>query len=311
MSEKRIVLGTRGSELALRQTGMIRENLAARYPHYDFAVEIIRTQGDRVADVPLYQIGDKGLFIKEIEQALLEKRVDLAVHSLKDLPTELTPGLVLAAVSEREDPRDVLISRLYPSLEGLPPGARIGTSSLRRAAQLKKYRPDLEIVPLRGNLDTRLKKLEAMNLAAIVLAAAGLRRMGWEGWITQALSPEVCLPAVGQGALALESRAEDSLVRGLLEPLNHETTFWATAAERSFLSALGGGCQVPIAALGWPEKGRDGEALLRLEGMVAAVDGSQVLRLAITGPRQEAQRLGRRLAVELLERGARDLLGGL
>lgn len=305
---QKIIIGTRGSELALQQTGWVRRRLQELYPQMEFGLAIIRTQGDRITDVPLHAIGDKGLFIREIEQALLERRIDLAVHSLKDLPSELAPGLALLAVTEREDPRDVLVSHRYASLDSLPLGARVGTSSLRRAAQLKRHRPDLEIVPLRGNLDTRLKKLQKMDLDGIILAAAGLRRMGWEGWITEPLDPAICLPAVGQGALALEGRDEDGLIRELSQPLNHWPTFLATAGERAFLQTLGGGCQVPIAALGTPLPVDNGEFHLRLDGLVASTDGSQLLRSSVTGPLTDGPALGRRLAEELLAAGAREIL---
>jgi len=265
------------------------------------------TTGDRILDVPLAKIGGKGLFTKELELAMLSGEIDLAVHSLKDMPTELPDGLILAAVTQRLDAGDALISPEYKTLDNLPVNAKVGTSSLRRKAQLLHVRPDLTIVDLRGNLDTRLKKLAAEQLDAIVLAVAGLKRLGWDEHITQVLPQAVCLPAVGQGALALEARANDVQTLAMLQFLNDEPTRQATLAERSFLAEVEGGCQIPIGVFGRLEA--DGQ--LSLTAVIMSPDGRDVVRDAIAGMPSEAAKLGRLLAVRMLASGGREILAKL
>ena len=246
---KLIRIGTRGSKLALQQTAWVQDRIVKRYPDLQVEVVRIKTTGDRITDVPLATVGGKGLFVKEIEEAILGGEIDLAVHSMKDVPTELPAGLHLGAITEREDPRDVLVSREGRRLREFPAGARMGTSSLRRGAQLLGINPQWKIIPLRGNLDTRIRKLKAEGLDAVILAAAGVRRMGLEDHITEYLSPEVMLPAVGQGALGIECRQEGA-VNELIAFLNHPDSAMAVEGERTFLQRLEGGCQVPIAAYG-------------------------------------------------------------
>jgi len=292
-----LVIASRGSQLALWQARWVERQLTAG--GRVCRIEIIKTTGDKITDVPLAKVGTKGLFTKEIEEALLDGRADLAVHSLKDLPTELPEGLVLAAVPEREDPRDAVVGR---PLAELPPGARVGTSSLRRAAQLRQMRGDLTVESVRGNLDTRLRKLDEGQYDAILLAAAGLKRLGWGGRIAEILAPEVMCPAVGQGALAIETRASGPGFDACAA-LDHAATHAAVAAERGLLAALGGGCQVPIGAHARVAGGR-----LRLEAIVASPDGAELVRGESEGAVGEAEMVGRKLGAELLERGARKIL---
>ena len=289
-----LVIASRGSQLALWQARWVAAQLSAA--GHECRIEIIKTTGDKIADVPLAKVGTKGLFTKEIEEALLDGRADLAVHSLKDLPTELPEGLVLAAVPEREDPRDAVVGK---KLADLPPGAKVGTSSLRRAAQLLKLRPDLHVESIRGNLDTRLRKLDEGQYDAILLAAAGLKRLGWGDRIAEILEPEQMCPAVGQGALAIETRAGFEAVA----MLDHAATHTAVMAERGVLRALGGGCQVPIGAYATVFNGR-----VRLLAIVAAPDGSQLVGAQAGGAAAEAAEIGARLAAYLLQRGARQIL---
>ena len=293
-----LVIASRGSQLALWQARWVQGQLAAR--GVESRIEIIRTTGDKITDVPLAKVGGKGLFTKEIEEALIEGRADLAVHSLKDLPTELPEGLVLAAVPEREDPRDAIVGA---RLDELPEGARVGTSSLRRAAQLRHLRPDLLIESIRGNLDTRLRKLDEGQYRAIVLAAAGLRRLGWGGRIAEVFSPETMCPAVGQGALAVETAAAR---RGVADALDHAPTRAAVTAERGLLGALGGGCQVPIGAHAVVHGDR-----LRVAGLVASPDGAEIVRAEAEGPIADAASIGRQLGAELLAQGARRILAAV
>ena len=289
-----LVIASRGSQLALWQARWVSAQLtAAGHP---CRIEIVKTTGDKITDVPLAKVGTKGLFTKEIEEALLDGRADLAVHSLKDLPTELPEGLVLAAVPEREDPRDAVVGR---KLAELPPGAKVGTSSLRRAAQLRQLRPDLQVESVRGNLDTRLRKLDEGQYDAILLAAAGLKRLGWGDRIAEILPPEQMCPAVGQGALAIETRAGFDQVA----MLDHADTHTAVVAERAVLAALGGGCQVPIGAYATVSEGH-----IRLLAIVAAPDGSRVIRAEAEGEAADAADIGARLAADLLQRGAREIL---
>lgn len=298
-----LVIGTRGSRLALWQAEWVQARLQELAPETVVTLRTIRTSGDKVLDVPLAKIGGKGLFVKEIEEALLAGEIDCAVHSMKDVPAVLPEGLEIVCIPAREDPRDVLISRDARLLEQLPKGARVGTSSLRRQAQLLHYRPDLHMQTLRGNLDTRLRKLKVGEYDAIVLAAAGLRRMGWAGEVTEYLAPAVSLPAIGQGALGLEARRDDRVVRELAGCLDHPPTRAAVIAERAFLERLEGGCQVPIAA-----HATIGGAGLTLEGLVASVDGRRLIRDTIRGPIAEVHRLGVQLAERLLACGGDAIL---
>ena len=292
-------IGTRGSLLAVAQAERVASELRRRYPELTPVLVKIKTSGDMFAHIPLSHVGGKGLFIKEIEEALLDGQVDVAVHSMKDVPTEIAPGLSIAAILEREDASDVLISRRGEKLDALPSGARIGTSSLRRQAQLLHFRPDLTVVPLRGNLDTRLRKLDTEGLDALVVAAAGVNRLGRQQEITEVLPLEISLPAVGQGALGLEIRAHDQRVRDLVEPMTHGPSALTIAAERAFLKRLGGGCQVPIAAYGRLEG-----AELRLVALVINPDGTGVVRGERKGPSTLAEEIGFAIGEELLRRGA-------
>jgi hydroxymethylbilane synthase len=290
----KLVIGTRASQLALWQTNWVAQKLAALNPSIEIIIQTITTQGDKQTDIPLSQIGDKGLFTREIETALLAGQIHLAVHSLKDLPADLPHGLTLGAITEREDARDVLVSRLSLGLERLPQGARVGTSSLRRAAQLHAHRPDLQIVNLRGNVDTRLRKSASDPYDAIVLAAAGVLRLGQAHRIAEYLSLDIMLPAPGQGALAVQAHADDAVTLELLKPLDHAPTRAATMAERAFLRALGGGCQVPIAAFGEVKSDT-----LYLRGLIADVDGTRVVRGEVSGDVGKAEEVGERLALAL------------
>jgi len=297
-------IGSRGSQLALWQANHISALLRAR--GHEVEIEIIHTTGDKITDVPLAQVGTKGglgkgIFTKEIEEALADGRVDLAVHSLKDLPTELPPGFEIAAVTKREDPRDAFCSRLYSSIEDLPQGARVGTSSLRRQAQLKAIRSDLDIHPLRGNVDTRLRKLEQGEYDAIILASAGLKRLGKTELIKQIIPAEVMCPAAGQGALGIEIRAGDAATRQHLEFLNDPAAHATTTCERALLSRLGGGCQVPIGAFAEMRNGK-----LHLESIVADPDGSKLLRDSRDG--DDPERLGNAAGAALLSRGGDEIL---
>lgn len=291
-------IGSRGSQLALWQARWIQQRLEQMGEVC--VIEIIKTTGDKITDVPLAQVGSKGLFTKEIEEALLEGRVDLAVHSLKDLPTELPQGLTIAAIPEREDPRDAVVGA---RLRDLAAGARVGTSSLRRTAQLRALRPDLEIEPLRGNLDTRLRKLDEGRYDAIVAACAGLKRLGQEHRIAEVLEPAVMCPAVGQGALAVETRADGGRAQEACRRLDDPEARAAVTAERAVLRALGGGCQVPLGACA-----RVSGSALHLEAVVAAPDGSSRIHLEDSGPAAEAEQIGTRLGRRLLEAGANRIL---
>jgi hydroxymethylbilane synthase len=316
-SRMSLVIGTRGSSLAIWQAEWIQARLHEIAPAITVTLQRIKTSGDKILDVPLAKIGGKGLFVKEIEEALLRGEIDLAVHSMKDVPTMLPDALEILCVPAREDARDALISRKGRegqvgqaglTLNQLPTGARIGTSSLRRQSQLLHHRPDLKIEMLRGNVETRLRKLNQGDYDAIVLAAAGLRRMGWDGEVTEYLSLDVSLPAIGQGALAIEGRRDDEFVRALLSELDDPTTHTAVTAERALLDRLQGGCQVPIAAHATIERGR-----LSLTGLVASPDGATLIRDAVAGSASDARALGIRLAEQLLAAGAdvilRDLYG--
>src|SRR5581483_11168302 len=294
-------IGSRGSQLALWQANHISALLRDR--GHEVEIEIIHTTGDKITDVALAKVGTKGMFTKEIEEALAAGKVDLAVHSLKDLPTELPHGFEIAAITERQDPRDAFCSKNYASVDDLPNGARIGTSSLRRQAQLKAIRPDLEIYPLRGNVDTRLRKLEQGEYDAIILAAAGLKRLGKTNLIKQIIPAEIMCPAAGQGALGIEIRAGDAKTRQLLTFLNDPNARAATTCERALLNSLGGGCQVPIGAFAEVRNGK-----LHLDSIVADPDGSKLLRDSREGAVQDAEKLGNEAGAELIKRGGDQIL---
>jgi hydroxymethylbilane synthase len=301
-----IKIGTRGSALALVQANWVKDKLSKQFPDLTIELEIIETKGDKILDVPLANVGGKGLFVKEIEEAVLDGRAHLAVHSIKDVPAEFPEGLGIVAVAEREDFRDVLVSRDGLKLDELPSGARIGTSSLRRRAQLLNRRPDLKIESIRGNVETRLSKIVTENLDGVILAAAGLNRLGLAHKITQHLEPGVMLPAIGQGALGLETRMDDKVVLDIISFLDHRDTAVCVKAERAFLERLEGGCHVPIAALGVLKKDR-----LQLTGLVADPDGRKCLRDRLEAEPEEAEELGKSLAEELLDRGADEILSSI
>lgn len=298
-----IKIGTRGSQLALWQANWVKSALESTYPSLSVELVTIKTKGDKILDVPLAQVGGKGLFVKEIEAAILDARIDLAVHSMKDMPSEIPDGLVIGAVPQREAPGDVLISKKGLTFSELPAGARIGTSSLRRSAQLRHLRPDIVILPLRGNLDTRLKKLDTENMDAVVLAAAGVKRLNLSNRITQYLDETQMLPAVGQGALCIEIRADDEKISALIDPMDHLPTRTVVSAERAFLNRLEGGCQVPIAAHGTIDK----EDIV-LTGLVSNVQGTVVIRDTVVGPKTASESLGIALADRLLSKGAKEIL---
>ncbi len=302
----RVRIGTRGSKLALWQAEWVKSRLETLHPQLAVELTVIKTKGDKILDVPLAKVGGKGLFVKEIEEALLARRIDLAVHSMKDMPAEIPVGLCIGAIPERETAVDALISREDQRLETLAPGARIGTSSLRRSSQLLRARPDIEIVPLRGNLDTRLRKLDEGRMEAIVLAGAGVRRLGLEGRITQLLDPEIMLPAVGQGALCVETRIDDPEITSLVAPLEDGGTRQVVTAERAFLHRLEGGCQVPIAGHATIDKNQ-----LTLCGLVSDLKGQTVFRKILDGPPAQAAEIGHRLAGDLLDQGAKAVLDRL
>ena len=303
MKNMTLKIGTRGSPLALAQSGWVKEKIEARYPDIRISLVKIKTTGDKILDSPLAKIGGKGLFVKEIEQALLRRDVDVAVHSMKDLPADLPEGLQIAVYPEREDPRDAFVSLEYDTLSDLPEGSSVGTGSLRRSAQLLHLRPDLHVVSLRGNVGTRLKKLESEDLLAVILATAGLRRLGYAQRITQVLSIEEILPAVGQGALGLELRQDDAATKEALSFLNHETTELTVRAERAFLNKLEGGCQVPIAAYSRVA----GERII-LQGLVGELDGSRIIKDEVTGQKDRPEEIGTTLADKVLAAGADRIL---
>ena len=306
---KELRIGTRGSQLALWQANWVKSQIEERYPGIRVSLVRIKTTGDKILDVPLAKVGGKGLFVKEIEEALLRGDIDMAVHSMKDVPVDLPKGLHLRAITKREDPRDAFLSRIsnfkfqISNFKDLPEGAVIGTSSLRRSCQLLSIRPDLKIEQLRGNLDTRIKKLDRGNFDAIVVAAAGVRRIGWEDRITEYLPISISLPAIGQGALGIECRINDRDINELLEPFDDPETNLCVRAERAFLRRLEGGCQVPI---GGHAIIKDGSLLL--EGLVGSVDGKRLIRDRLVGKTQEAEEIGYRLAEILLSKGAEEIL---
>lgn len=301
-----LIIGTRQSLLALWQSNHIASLLRKQYPDCQVTLKKIVTKGDRILDVPLAQIGGKGLFTKEIETELLDGTVDLAVHSLKDMPTVLPEGLCLTAITTRANVGDAFVSNKYASFSELPQGAVLGTSSLRRKAQLLAVRPDLKIVDLRGNVDTRLRKLDEGQMDAIILAAAGLERLGYADRIREIIPTTVCLPAVGQGALAIECRSDNKEVRDMLAFLNDLPTKQATDAERAFLGLIEGGCQVPIGVHAEVENDN-----VKIEAVIASLDGSKVLRNNITGPAANAADLGRKLGQQMLAEGGEQILADI
>ncbi|MGU3416023.1 hydroxymethylbilane synthase [Enterobacteriaceae bacterium C34A] len=303
MLDKVLRIATRQSPLALWQAHYVKDRLMACHPGLRVELVPMVTRGDVILDTPLAKVGGKGLFVKELELALLENRADIAVHSMKDVPVEFPQGLGLTTICEREDPRDAFVSNHFDSIDALPPGSVVGTSSLRRQCQLAAERPDLEIRSLRGNVGTRLSKLDNGDYDAIILAVAGLKRLGLEDRIRQALSPEQSLPAVGQGAVGIECRLDDEQTRALLSPLNHADTAVRVCAERAMNTRLEGGCQVPIGSYA---ELNNGEIWLR--ALVGAPDGSQMVRGERRGPATQAEALGVSLAEELLNNGAREIL---
>lgn len=300
---KRLILGSRGSKLALWQADYVASQLSRKVPDLNVEVKVIKTKGDKILDVALSRIGDKGLFTREIENELLDGSIDMAIHSMKDLPSQLAPGLCLAAVLERENPSDVLISRQGYKFNDLPEGAVIGTSSLRRISQIRALRPDIILVDIRGNVETRIRKMYEQELDGIVLAYAGVKRLGFEDKISDFLPHDVILPAVGQGAIAVEIREGDCSNLDLARRINHDSTDWATRTERSFLRVLEGGCQVPIGCYAQVR----GESII-VEGLIASLDGRQVFRGSIQGKCQEADLIGQQLAHDLLQKGAARIL---
>jgi len=300
---KKVRIGTRKSMLALTQSTMIKKAIEARYPDCEVELVKIVTKGDKILDVPLAKVGGKGLFVKEIEEAMLRDEIDIAVHSMKDVPAELPDELFIGVVAKREDPRDAFLSVKYGSIDELPEGAKIGTSSLRRRSQLARIRPDLVIEDLRGNLDTRLRKLDDGLYDAIILATAGLNRMGWDDRITAHIDTGTMLPAVAQGAVGIEMRRNDAEIIEGLAFLNHADTSIAVACERAFLHTLEGGCQVPIGGHATVENGR-----VRMTGLIASVAGDRFFREDIEGLVEEAEATGRALAEKLLGQGGAEVL---
>src|SRR5512139_315198 len=307
--KNKIIIGTRGSKLALWQAEWVKSELKKLTPALEVELNKIKTTGDKILDVPLAQVGGKGLFVKEIEEALLSGEADLAVHSMKDVPTEFPQGLHLAVICRREDPRDAFLSQLQGekfrilNFDQLPKGASVGTSSLRRSCQLLNVRPDLKVMQLRGNLDTRLRKLDEGQFDAIILAAAGVKRLGWAARITEILSTEISLPAIGQGAVGIECRADDKFIHDLISPLNHYETETCVRGERACLRRLEGGCQVPIAAHAKLIEGR-----LVIDGLVGSVSGDRIIRSRAEGRPEDAKALGTKLAEDLLSKGADKIL---
>lgn len=306
MSEDILRIATRKSPLALWQAHYVSNMLQHHHPELKVELVTMVTQGDKILDTPLAKVGGKGLFVKELEVGMLEGRADIAVHSMKDVPVEFPTGLHLAAICEREDPRDAFVSNNFKSLEELPQGARLGTSSLRRQSQIAALRPDLKIIDLRGNVNTRLKKLDNGEYDAIILAAAGLKRLEFEDRITQFIGTDVCLPAIGQGAVGIECRSDDARIHNLIAPLNDYKTQIRVTAERAMNERLQGGCQVPIAGYAEFEHG-----LIMLRGLVGQVNGEKIIRGDIAGPAENAEELGVVLAEDLLSRGADKILNEL
>ena len=306
MSTDLLRIATRKSPLALWQAEHVRSRLMELHAGLQVELLTMSTQGDRILDSPLAKIGGKGLFVKELEQGMLEDRADIAVHSMKDVPAELPEGLCIGAILEREDPQDAFVSNEFAAVDALPDAARVGTSSLRRQCQLRARRPDLRILDLRGNVGTRLGKLDAGDYDAIVLACAGLKRLGMAARITSALAPELMLPAIAQGVIGIECRCDDEWVKALIAPLNHEETLQRTTAERAMNATLAGGCQAPVAGYSVINANA-----IELRGLVGRADGSEIIHGDISGPVQQAAALGKQLADDLLSRGARPILDAL
>jgi len=300
---KTLRIATRKSPLAVWQAEHVARKLTELHPGIHIELKRMVTRGDKIIDSPLSKIGGKGLFVKELEQGMLDGKADIAVHSMKDVPMDFPEGLHLGAIMEREDPRDAFVSNNYPDLTALPEGAQVGTSSLRRSTQLRERYPHLKILDLRGNVNTRLKKLDDGNYDAIILAAAGLKRLGFEKRITALLSPEQSLPAIGQGAIGIECRQGDATIETLIGPLNHSETALRVTAERAMNHRLNGGCQVPIAGFAESHEGR-----LHLRGLVGSPDGKRVVRIELEASSLEAESLGRKAAEDLLEQGAGEIL---
>jgi len=304
MTTRTLRIGTRASALALWQANWVKSELEKKYPDLKVTLTKIKTQGDKILDVPLAMVGGKGLFVKEIQEAMLRGEIDIAVHSMKDVPTFFPEGTGLRCITEREDPRDIVVLKEgYQNFMEIRQGGRIGTSSLRRKAQLLHLRPDLEMVDIRGNVQTRIGKLIEADLDAVVLAAAGMHRLGFDAQIGEYLDPKTCLPAIGQGALGLESRVDDDATNQLIDFFNHPATACAVTAERAVLSTLEGGCQVPIAAFGSVSGDQ-----LELTALVASVDGQQMLKKTVTCPVDQAEATGAALAKQLLAEGAGPIL---
>ena len=303
MKSHKIIIGSRGSQLALWQANWVKSQLENLHSNSDISIRVITTSGDKIKDVPLSKIGGKGLFVKEIEEALMAKEIDLAVHSMKDVPIEIPSQLEISIITKRENPLDALISKNGKKLADLPQGATIGTSSLRRSSQLLNHRNDFKIHPLRGNVDTRLKKVEEGKYDAILLASAGLNRLGWSNRITEEISHEIIIPAMGQGALGIETRLGDTKTYNFISSLNHEQTNYEVSAERALVGKLDGGCQVPIGAYAKIEGN-----LITLKGLVASLDGKIIHKSEIVGPIEDAINIGQDLGEELLKMGANEIL---
>jgi len=300
---KTIKIGTRGSALALTQTNLVADMIRGKHAGASIEIHVIKTKGDIMQDVSLVRIGGKGVFVKEIEDALLKGDIDLAVHSMKDVPAEIPEGLQISGTPKREDPRDVLVSRNNCKLEKMARHARIGTGSLRRAIQVREILPDVEIVPIRGNLDTRIRKIEAAEFDGVIVAAAGIRRMGWMERAAQFLPAEVMLPAAGQGILAMEQRCDDKAVSDIVASLNHGDTWIEASAERAFLKRLGGGCQLPIAAFA-----QKTDNTITARGLLGSMDGKIIIREEIRGIAEDAEAIGTKLAEAILARGGQAVL---
>lgn len=307
MKKNKVVIGTRGSKLALWQAEWVKAELQRMNPGLEIELNKIKTTGDKILDVPLAKVGGKGLFVKEIEEALLRGEADLAVHSMKDVPTDFPEGLYLAVICEREDPRDAFIAQNKQQgarrLKDLPQGATVGTSSLRRSCQLLSKRPDLKIVQLRGNLETRFRKLDEGQFDAMILATAGVKRLGWQQRITEVIEPQLSLPAIGQGAVGIECRINDEYINQLIAPLNHKETSICVRAERALLKRLQGGCQVPIAAYTTIKDGR-----LIMDGLVGSVTGDRIIKEHLEGTIEDAETIGITLGEKLLSKGADKIL---
>ena len=303
MSKKKVIVGSRDSVLAMWQTKFVVEQLMAVTDQYEFEIVSLKTKGDKILDVSLAKIGDKGLFTKELEVGLLQGEIDFAVHSMKDMPTVLPEGLQISSLLKRHNPADVLISEKYDSFAALPQGAKVGTSSLRRKAQLLHARPDLDIHDVRGNLQTRMRKMREENFDGIILAAAGVERLDWHDQITEELSYDICLPAVSQGVIGVETRTDDPEIIALVQLVNDVQTASCVAAERALLKSLEGGCQIPIGAYAQLE----GDTVV-LQGLVGSLDGKTIIRDEISGPVAQSEQLGQQLAQRLSEQGGQAIL---